>query len=41
MHIKTLLVHPTLAVLVILGVLKQLRLWHLSFLDRKPNNKNK
>ncbi|MFQ3843250.1 hypothetical protein AABD41_01225 [Staphylococcus pseudoxylosus] len=38
---KILLVHPTLAVLVILGVLKQLKIWHLGYIDRKPNNKNK
>jgi hypothetical protein len=37
--IKTLLENPVLAVLVVPEVLKQLRKWHLGYLDRKPNNK--
>lgn len=38
--IKTLLEHQVLAVLIIPEVLKQLREWHLGYLDRKPNNKD-
>ncbi|MFB2004578.1 hypothetical protein [Staphylococcus pasteuri] len=38
--IKTLLEHPVLAVLIVPEVLKQLRKWHLGYLDRKPNNKD-
>ncbi len=34
--IKTLLEHQVLAVLIIPEVLKQLREWHLGYLDRKP-----
>ncbi|MDK6296581.1 hypothetical protein ABXT13_12310 [Staphylococcus caprae] len=37
--IKTLLENPVLVVLVVPEVLKQLRKWHLGYLDRKPNNK--
>ncbi|BAS46225.1 hypothetical protein SSCHL_1445 [Staphylococcus schleiferi] len=38
--IKMLLEHPVFAVLAIPGTLKQLRMWHLGYLDRKPNNKD-
>ncbi|ASE37803.1 hypothetical protein CEP67_11125 [Staphylococcus pettenkoferi] len=38
--IKTLLEYPVLAVLIIPGVIKQLRKWHLGYLDRKPNSKD-
>ena len=38
--IKTLLEHPVLAVLIIPEVLKQLRKWHLGYLDRKSNTKD-
>ncbi|PTG21684.1 hypothetical protein BUY00_01640 [Staphylococcus chromogenes] len=38
--IKMFLEYPVLAVLVIPGTLKQLRMWHLGYLDRKPSNKD-
>ncbi|AWQ31535.1 TPA: hypothetical protein ACN2Q0_000816 [Staphylococcus aureus] len=38
--IKTLLENPVLAVLIIPEVLKQLRKWHLGYLDRKPKDKD-
>ncbi|PTF67968.1 hypothetical protein BUY00_10645 [Staphylococcus chromogenes] len=37
--IKTLLEYLVIATLLIPTTLKQLRLWHLGYLDRKPNNK--
>ncbi|WP_262515520.1 hypothetical protein [Staphylococcus aureus] len=37
--IKMLLDYPVLAVLIIPGTLKQLRLWYLGYLDRKPSNR--
>ncbi|MCE4966734.1 hypothetical protein BU679_10335 [Staphylococcus chromogenes] len=37
--IKTLLEYLVLATLLIPTTLKQLRLWYLGYLDRKPNNK--
>ncbi|MEQ7669875.1 hypothetical protein [Staphylococcus aureus] len=38
--IKTLLENPVLVVLIIPEVLKQLRKWHLGYLDRKPKDKD-
>ncbi|MGV3196650.1 hypothetical protein ACEE34_10975 [Staphylococcus rostri] len=37
--IHELLEHTVFALLIVPGVLKQLRLWHLGYLDRQPNNK--
>ncbi|WP_436870238.1 hypothetical protein [Staphylococcus shinii] len=38
--IKMFLEHPILAVLALPETLKQLRKWHLGYLDRKPNTKD-
>ena len=37
--IEMFLEYPVLAVLIIPGTLKQLRLWHLGYISQKPNNK--